>query len=208
MFITLEGGDGTGKTTQIKLLKKYLEDKFDKKVVLTKEPGGTDAALEIRKILLQGEIDKWSFQEEMALFYVARSHHIRNLIKPEIEKGNIVISDRFYDSTVAYQGRQDKTGILPAMHDIFVGEFIPDLTIILDIDVREGLKRSFSRDGNIETRMEEKGIAWHEDNRKAFLRIAEENPDRCFVVDASGSIEDVNKKIIKVVEDNARIFSI
>jgi len=207
MFITFEGGEGTGKTTQIKLLKEYLEKQTNKEVVLTKEPGGTPDAMEIRKILLEGDVDKWDFKEEIGLFYVARSNHIRKLIKPSIDSGKIVVSDRFYDSTEAYQGHRDSEGILQKFHDIYVGNFAPDITIVLDIDVKEGLSRAYSRSGK-EVRFEDMGLEFHEKIRNAFLKIAEENPNRCIVVNASGSIEEVHKKILKALEEDGRIKSI
>jgi dTMP kinase len=227
MFITFEGGEGTGKTTQIKLLIEYLKEKTGKEIVLTKEPGGTAPAMEIRKALLEGDVDKWDFKEEIGLFYVARSNHIRKLIKPSIEEGKIVVCDRFYDSTMAYQGHRDKKeNILQKFHDIYVGDFAPDLTIVLDIDVKEGLRRSFDRANqqhslfpekegskqnkivkNQEIRFEEMGLEFHEQVKQAFLDIAKKEPKRCIVVDASGTIEEVKNKIITVLEEDGRIFT-
>lgn len=226
MFITFDGGDGTGKTTQIKLIAKWLEEKTGKEVVVSKEPGGTDPALEIRKILLEGDINKWDFKEEIALFYVARSNHIRKLIKPALEAGKIVISDRFYDTTTAYQGHRDTDGTLKIIHDIYVGDFKPDLTIMMDIDPKIALQRSYEKQNqaislfsqeettsphkivkNQEIRFEDMGQSFHNKSREAFLEIVRQEPDRCILMDASGTIEEVHERIKQALEEDGRILT-
>ena len=229
MFITFDGGDGTGKTTQIKLIAKWLAEKTGKEVIITKEPGGTPPAMEIRKILLEGDVNKWDFKEEIALFYVARSNHIRKLIKPALAEGKIVISDRFYDTTTAYQGHRDTDGILKTIHDIYVGDFKPELTIMMDIEPKIALQRSYQKQNqqhallpeveiktmsshdiikNQEIRFEDMGENFHVQSRKAFLEIVEREPDRCILMDAAGTIEEVHERIVKALEKDGRISSI
>lgn len=224
MFITFDGGDGTGKTTQIKLLAKWLEEKTGKEVVITKEPGGTPPAMEIRKILLEGDVNKWDFKEEIGLFYVARSNHIRKFIKPSLEEGKIVLCDRFYDTTTAYQGHRDSNGILKTIHDIYVGEFKPDLTIMMDIDPKIALQRSYQKQNqnhdekpvrlnehdiikNQEIRFEDMGLDFHEKSRLEFRKIVEKEPERCILINAEGSIEEVQKRIEEALEKDGRIFT-
>lgn len=227
MFITFDGGDGTGKTTQINFLKDWLEEKTGKEVVITKEPGGTPPAMEIRKALLEGDVNKWDFKEEIGLFYVARSNHIRKFIKPSLEEGKIVLCDRFYDTTTAYQGHRDENGILKIIHDIYVGDFKPDLTIMMDISPEVALKRSYDKEHqqpvffkdsekvesncklikNQEIRFEDMGQSFHNKSREEFLKIVEKEPERCILIDAIGTIEEVHEKIKKALEDDGRIFT-
>lgn len=198
-FITFEGGDGAGKSTQISLLAEHLK-REGIPVLTTREPGGSPGAEEIRTLLLTGDKNRWSAVSEALMFAAARHDHLRQVIRPALEKGQWVLCDRFSDSTMAYQGIAgglDKTLIKDI--DFFATEgFSPDLTIILDLPVAEGLKRSGARnhqDGSDEDRFEKKGEAFHEKLRQAFLEIARQNSERCFVVDAAGSEEAVAKKV-------------
>ena len=206
-FITFEGGEGTGKSTQIKLLAEYLKSK-DKDVVLTKEPGGTDIGLELRRILIEGEISKLDAEAEALLFFADRRIHMVKKVWPSIEDGKWVLSDRFADSTMAYQyyaydKRLSKENI-NSLYAFAVGNFKPDLTIILDIDPKVGLARSFKKAAtmtNKETRNENRELKWHENLRQGFIEIAKEEPQRCVVLNADKSIEELHKDIVKVVTE-------
>ncbi len=181
-FISVEGGDGSGKTTQLRLLAKYLEEK-NIPVLFTKEPGGTEVGKEIRKILLEGHKEIDSLTESL-LFFADRRLHVENVIKPALEKGINVISDRFADTTYAFQkaagGIDDKT--FDGLYRVTIGDFKPDMTIYLDIDPELGLKRS-CRVQNHETRMEEKGLEYHKLVRKGYLDIASKDKNRFRIID-------------------------
>ena len=205
-FITLEGGEGTGKSTQIRLIKEDLEKKgID--VLLTREPGGSPAAEEIRTILLSGSGEKWDSVSEVLLFSAARRNHLTEVIWPALEKGTWVISDRFADSTMAYQGygRADnllKKEDIQALYKLIAGNFEPDLTILLDIEPQEGLLRVKSRgDAN---RLDKMDLSFHNNLRSAFLDIAHENPHRFCVLDASHSVEEVHKEIMTCIEERVK----
>ena len=196
-FITLEGGEGAGKTTQIKKLKALLEKKgID--VLLTREPGGSDGAELIRNLLVNGDVDRWDPMTEALLHFAARQDHVEKIIKPALEKGIWVISDRFADSTMAYQGYGHGLGAdrMSALYDLVLGDFAPDLTVILDLDVETGLKRALSRSGG-EDRYERMDISFHQRLREGFLAIAGKEPDRCIILDANRS-EDV---VFEVLSD-------
>ncbi|MBQ8870140.1 MAG: dTMP kinase [Alphaproteobacteria bacterium] len=206
-FITFEGGEGTGKSTQIKLLADFLKTK-QKDIVLTKEPGGTQIGLELRRILIEGEVNKLDAQAEALLFFADRRIHMVKKVWPALENGQWVLSDRFADSTMAYQyyaynKRLSKEDI-DALYAFAVGKFKPDLTIVLDIEPTIGLARSFKKAEtmeNKETRNENRELIWHQNLRHGFLEIAKENPDRCVVLDANKTIEDLHQDIVKVVCD-------
>ena len=197
----------SGKSTQIKLLADYLKSK-DKDVVLTKEPGGTDIGLELRRILIEGEISKLDAEAEALLFFADRRIHMDKKVWPSIEDGKWVLSDRFADSTMAYQyyaydKRLSKENI-NSLYAFAVGSFKPDLTIILDIDPKVGLARSFKKAAtmtNKETRNENRELKWHENLRQGFIEIAKEEPQRCVVLNADKSIEELHKDIVKVVTE-------
>ena len=206
-FITLEGGDGTGKSTQAKLLAEYLQKK-GLQVVTTKEPGGTDVGLEIRKLLVCGDKDKMDATAEVLLYFADRHIHLTKKIWPAMDEGQIVISDRFADSTVAYQcygyGQRIKREIIDEVYKIAVGDFKPDLTIILDIDPQIGLSRSFAKADTMtekELRFEGRELEFHENLRRGFLDIAAKEPERCVVLNADKSIEDLHKDIVNVVSE-------
>jgi dTMP kinase len=198
-FISFEGGDGAGKTTQIKLLANRLRD-AGRNVVVTREPGGSVGAEAIRALLVRGDTDRWSPLTEALLMYAARADHLEKTILPALARGAIVITDRFADSTLAYQGIAGEFGEdnVKMLYDLVVGDNGPDLTIILDAPAEEGLRRASPNDG--ETRFEEKGADFQTSVRTAFLQIARENPDRCIVVNALASIEDVAADIASAVE--------
>ncbi len=208
-FITFEGGDGTGKSTQIAHLEARLKEK-GLLIVTTREPGGSPGAEEIRELLLTGETNRWDEMSEALLFSAARRNHVETLIKPALEAGNWVLCDRFFDSTMAYQGIAGGMGrdLIKTLNQQAIGDFEPDLTIVLDMPYEEGLKRSNARtegDDSPEDRFERKGEEFHGKLRLAFLEIAALNPERCSIIDATGSLEDVALRIWSVVK--SRFFS-
>lgn len=186
-FITFEGGEGSGKSTQAGILANRLA-RSGRSVFATREPGGSPAAEEIRAALLSGRVAPFGHLAEAVLFAVARADHIDNAIQGALQEGQWVVCDRFIDSTRAYQGA---TGGVPrsainALERLTVGELSPDITFILDIPADEGLARAEARaEGGRLDRFESQDLTNHERIRRAFLDIAEEEPDRCVVVDAS-----------------------
>lgn len=206
-FITFEGGEGTGKSTQIKLLSDYLKQK-GKDVLLTKEPGGTEIGLELRRILTEGEISKLDANAEALLFFADRRIHMVKKVWPAVDEGKWVLSDRFADSTMAYQyyayNKRLAKEDIEYLYRFAVGCFKPDLTIILDINPRIGLARSFKKaEGmkNKETRNENRELEWHDNLRQGYLEIAKSEPERCVVLDADKSVEALHSEIVKVVAE-------
>jgi len=205
-FISLEGGEGTGKSSQISRLAKHLEGK-GLNVIITREPGGTPAAEDVRNLLVTGEPDRWDAMSELLLLYAARRAHVERVIKPALQRGDWVISDRFADSTMAYQGYAMGLGadVVKKAHELALGDFQPDLTLIMDLSVEIGLERAHARMLNhaeAENRYERMGAAFHNCLREAFLDIAENNPDRCVLVDASKSMDDVSDDIARAVDNH------
>ncbi len=200
-FITFEGGEGTGKTTQSRLLSERLQKEgYD--VVLTREPGGTQAGEALRDVFVSHEGQNWPLSAQMLFMFTARSLHYEHIIKPEIEIGKIVICDRFADSTLAYQGYALGGNIdqFESLKKMVLGDFEPDLTFMFDIDPFEGLIRASGRD-NQEDTFEEKDISFHEKLRQAYLDIAENNPDRCHVIDAAEEIDTISTQIWDKVKE-------
>lgn len=198
-FISFEGGDGAGKSTQIQLLAQRLTG-AGCEVVTTREPGGSPGAEKIRKLLVEGDKDRWSPMTEALLMVASRRDHLERVILPGLSRGAVVITDRFADSTMAYQGIAGDLGVddAAALHKIAVDDNDPDLTIILDVPIEKGLARAGGRDG-VETRFESKGAAFQAKVRDAFLDIARTHPDRCCVVDATGDIETTAAAVWRVV---------
>ena len=198
LFITLEGGEGAGKSTQSRRLKSALED-AGRDVVLTREPGGTPEAEKIRDLLVQRDGGNWTPMAECLLFFAARQMHVETLIKPAIAAGKIVICDRFTDSTVAYQGYGHGFDIptIRQIEKLTLGNFKPDKTFILDLPVDDGLARSLrqkdvsSGKENTEDRFEKLQREFHDKLRQGFLSISKEDPNRCIVIDALQSADDV-----------------
>ena len=204
LFITLEGGEGAGKSTQIQLLKAALEG-MEKEVLLTREPGGSRGGELIRPLLVEGRMD-WDAISETLLFSAARRDHLTHKVWPALEEGKIVLCDRFADSTLAYQGygrgkNPEIQKAVKALYEIVAGHFEPDLTLILDIDPKIGLKRSCERVGNTEQRFENMDFSFHENLRMGFLEIAKENPKRCHVIDANQTPELVHQAIMQLVKE-------
>lgn len=194
-FITLEGGEGAGKSTQIKHLCAALDARAIR-AVTTREPGGAPGAEQIRKLLVEGEPGRWEPMTETLLLFAARADHIARTIKPALEIGHWVISDRFTDSTYAYQGagRGLDRETIRRIEAVSIGDFKPDLTLILDLPTDVGLARANAR-GPHESRFEKFDGRFHEKLRQAFLDIAQRNAHRCKVIDATGSEEEVAHKI-------------
>jgi dTMP kinase len=205
-FITFEGGDGSGKSTQIRRLAAELEARKIAAVV-TREPGGSPGAEEIRALVLRGDPARWNPLTEALLFYAARADHTERLIKPALAEGKWVISDRYSDSSYAYQGggRGLARETVRRIESIAIDDFKPDLTIILDMEVEIGLKRSIERHGNPETRFEEMDVAVHERMRKTFLDIARRNPDRCVVIPADRTVDEVADAVWQTVKKRYRL---
>lgn len=202
-FITFEGGEGAGKTTQAKMLADALEA-VGVETILTREPGGTFGAESIRKLVLEGTDDRWSGMTELLLMYAARIDHVEKLIKPALERGAWVISDRFSDSSLAYQGYARDLGPdrVREVHNAVMDGFGPDLTLVFDMDVYLSMKRVETRaereDENL-TRFDKAGQAFHATIRDAFLDIAKTEPDRVTVVDADGSRQSVHARILNAI---------
>jgi dTMP kinase len=198
-FITLEGGEGNGKSTQIKRLAASLQAKGIA-VLATREPGGSPGAEQIRKLMVEGEPGRWDAITETLLAYAARADHVARTIGPALLAGTWVISDRFNDSTFAYQGvgRGVLRETIRRIDSAVLDDFAPDLTLVLDLDVTLGLQRATAR-GLAENRFEKFGADFHEKLRQAFLDIARRYPERCRVIDAGGSEDQVAEAILTAV---------
>ena len=201
LFITFEGGDGSGKSTQVNLLKDYL-DNLNFETIKTREPGGTPSAEILRDLLTTGEVEKWTPMSEALLMWASRYEHLIQVIEPALNSGKNVICDRFYDSTYAYQGVAHNLGIdkMEKLKKIIIGDIEPDITFVLDIDPKVGLKRSLDR-SNQENRFESYNIDFHNKIRSAFLEIAKKNINRCVVIDASLNEQEINNLIITVIDN-------
>ncbi len=193
-FITFEGGEGVGKSTQIRRLADRLRPLGE--VVLTREPGGSPGAEALRDLLVQGAADRWSPTAETLLLYAARADHLERLIRPALMRGAFVLSDRFADSTRAYQGAGGGASpdLIDGLEALVLGEARPDLTLVFDLPVEVGLARAIAR-GGAEQRFERKGEAFHERLRQGFLAIAEAEPQRCRVIDADADIDAVATQV-------------
>ena len=202
-FITLEGGEGAGKSTQIVMLADFLAAKGIE-VVVTREPGGSPDAEEIRKLLISGNKDRWDAVTELLLFSAARRNHLQKKILPALAEGKWVISDRFADSTAAYQGcgygeNSVPMQMLEEVYKMVAGEFVPDVTFILDIPVHKGMQRVMAR-GEDKARFEQMDMTFHEKLRKAYIEIAKANPKRCVLINALNTKENIHKELVKIIE--------
>ncbi len=207
IFLSIEGGEGVGKSTQIAALCAYLKE-FGKDVVLTREPGGTDGAEAIRSLLLNGSADRWQPRAEALLFAAARSDHVAKLIQPALIKGQWVISDRYIDSSRAYQANMAQNnglGLTDAdilqLHNIGSNGFLPHRTIILDLPDAEAAERAHKRDGGASDRIGGRDSDFHRAVRAAFHSFALQEPARVRLIDASGSPDAVTGRIIAAIED-------
>jgi len=198
-FITFEGGEGTGKSTQVRRLAEALRAE-GYAIVTTREPGGAPGAEDIRKLLVEGEPGRWDPLTEAILHFAARREHLARTVLPALDRGDWVISDRFADSTMAYQayGQGVPVEKIDALYREIVGDLRPDLTIILDITPEQGLQRASTRAGG-ETRYEQMDIAFHNKIRNAFLDIARREPARCVVIATSAPLDQVAAQILETV---------
>jgi dTMP kinase len=200
-FITFEGGEGSGKTTQIQKLADHLESHIEGCVPLvTREPGGTASAESIRQLLVTGRADRWRAPTEAMLMSASRHEHVVHVLRPALAAGRIVICDRYNDSTRVYQGI---VGGVPgedieALNRLACGDLVPDLTILLDMDVEEGLRRAGTR-ATTESRFESKGTGFHRRVRQAFLDLAGRESDRFVIIDAARDVDDIAADIVAAV---------
>lgn len=200
LFISFEGIDGSGKSTQSRMLAETLGD-----VVHTREPGGSAGAEEIRGLLLTGDTDRWSAETEILLFTAARRDHLEKTIQPALDAGRTVISDRFADSTRVYQGatRGDLRATVDKLHEVMIGRD-PDLTFIIDMDPEIALARGLAR-GSGEDRFEDMGLAFQETLRHGFLALAQAHPDRCVLIDGNRDPAAVAAEIAAHVADRQQV---
>ncbi|WP_300039246.1 dTMP kinase [uncultured Roseobacter sp.] len=198
-FITFEGIDGSGKSTQVARLAEHLRAQ-GRQVVVTREPGGSPGAEEIRALVLQGDPDRWSAETEILLFTAARRDHMERLILPALAEGKVVLCDRFADSTRMYQGlsRGDLRPVVDQLHSLMIGQE-PDLTVLIDMDPATGLSRALSRQ-TADERFEAFGEDLQTAMRAGFLALAEEFSDRFRIVDGAQGIDDVAKDIAQIVD--------
>lgn len=198
-FITLEGGDGSGKSTQAQLLQGWLEAQ-GRTVVRTREPGGTDLGVEIRRLVQHTE-GHVAPRAEALLYAADRAHHVATLVRPALERGEVVVQDRYLDSSVAYQGagRELDGGQIRDLSLWAADGLLPDLTILLDLDPAAGRERMDSRADAPYDRLEEAGEAFAERVRAAYLELAGAEPERFAVVDASGTPDEVHERVVSHV---------
>lgn len=201
LFITLEGGEGTGKSTQARRLRAHLVEK-GLQVCTTREPGGTLEAEALRSLVVNGTADSWSVVGEALLMNAARDSHLRQVIRPALSRGEVVICDRFMDSTRVYQGHAGGCDIelLMKLERAVVMDTVPDLTLVFDLDPIVGLARASKRLQNHEARFEGKGLSFHQKLREGFLAVAEAEPKRCQIVLANQTEDRVFFDIVSIVE--------
>ena len=204
-FITIEGGEGAGKTTQVGLLVAALE-RMRVPAQATREPGGSPNSEAIRRLLLEGDGERWDAVGEALLLAAARSDHVARLIAPSLAQGIWVVSDRFADSTLAYQGYGRGLALedLAMLHRFALGSFAPDLTVILDLPAETGLSRAAAR-GSVGDRFERLDRAFHERLREGFRKIAADNTARCVLIDGSSDPQTVHRAILDAVEGRLRV---
>ena len=197
-FLSFEGIDGSGKSTQARLLAQGLRE-TGHVVTLTREPGGSPGAEEIRRLVLEGDPDRWSAETEILLFTAARRDHLEKTIRPALARGETVITDRFADSTRVYQGitRGDLRSTVDRLHDLMIGTE-PDLTLLIDIDPATGLSRAVARQGS-EQRFEDMGLAMQTAMRAGFLALAQANPARFVVIDGARDAQTVAAEVLRAV---------
>lgn len=194
-FLTFEGADGSGKSTQARRLSEALKAE-GRDVVLTREPGGSTGAEEIRRLLVEGDPGRWSAETEILLFFAARRDHLERTIIPALTRGAIVISDRFSDSTRVYQGaaRGELRAVVDTMHTLMIGKE-PDLTLVIDIDADTGLKRGLARNSG-EDRFEELGAGFQQKLRHGYRALLTDFPVRCIGIDGKGDEHEVAARVL------------
>jgi dTMP kinase len=201
-FVTLEGGEGTGKSTQTRALAEALRERgLD--VLETREPGGSPGAEAIRKLLLEGDVERWTPEQEALLFAAARSSHVTQTIKPALDHGKWVICDRFIDSSLAYQGGAGGIGMTDVMslHKIGSRGLLPDRTLLLEMPMDEAYFRSFARDEGGQDRFGRKAGSYHDRVVAAFHSLAKDNPERYRIVNAEGTEQEVTARLLAALED-------
>jgi dTMP kinase len=200
LFITFEGGEGAGKSTQIKRLAETLRSR-GLGTLITREPGGSPGAEAVRHVLLSGAAEPLGHRMEALLFAAARSDHVEEVIRPAVDQGTIVLSDRFMDSSRVYQGEDTKLpeGFLRDLEAVTVNGMVPDLTLILDLDPKEGLRRASARRDGPADRYEKETLELHRRRRDAFLEIARREPKRCKVINAARHPDSVANDIMSAV---------
>jgi len=198
-FLTFEGIDGSGKSTQARMLAEHLRAQ-GREVVLTREPGGSAGAEEIRRLVLEGDPDRWSAETEILLFTAARRDHLERTIEPALAAGKVVICDRFADSTRMYQGlsRGDLRNLVDQLHSLMIGRE-PDMTLLIDMDPETGLARAKGRQGT-EERFEDFGPELQKKMRAGFLALADEFPDRFHIVDGNRDMDSVAQDVTELVQ--------
>ena len=201
-FISLEGGEGAGKSTQLKALAEALRGR-GLEVVETREPGGSPDAEAIRDLLLRGDVDRWTPEQEALLFAAARSSHVVRTIEPALAQGKWVLSDRFIDSSLAYQGGAGGVGVdrIMQLHEFGSGGLLPDRTLLLDLPGFDAAWRESARDGDNLDRFGRKSSAYHQALAETFRSIADGDPDRFRIVNAEGTVEEVTAKLLAAIED-------
>jgi dTMP kinase len=202
LFITFEGGEGAGKTTQIKRLAAALGENC----ITTREPGGTPEAEALRNAFFQNNGQDWPPEALVLLMFSARILHTENLIRPKLESGFHVLSDRYTDSTRAYQGYAGNLSLdkIEQIKQLSIGDFEPDITFIMDIDPKVGIGRTSAR-GGTEITFEEKDIGFHQKLREGFLTIAKQNPDRCIIIDATQDQDVIAEQILRAVKERSNV---
>jgi dTMP kinase len=207
LFISFEGGEGVGKSTQIELLKTSLTKK-NLNVLSTREPGGTKEGELIRKFLVSGEISSWDSYSESLLFNALRREHINKIINPSLFKGDIVLCDRFIDSTIVYQGVGGGINqtLLLSLHKNFCYDLYPDITFFLSLDPKVGIERTLSRNNKTENRFENMGLSYHQKIQDGFKALSDKNNKRFFEINAELSIEKISNQIydhvISIIKSN------
>jgi len=201
-FISLEGGEGAGKSTQLAALAQALEGR-GLKVLVTREPGGSPGAEAVRQLLLEGEDTRWNPRAEALLFAAARSDHVEKTIEPALERGEWVLSDRFLDSSLAYQGEAGSLGIdaIRDLHRFGSQDFLPDRTLVLILDESEGTMRARVRDGSPGDRIGSRPPSYHAAVDAGFRILAQREPDRVKLIDASGSEATVTARLLYALGD-------
>ena len=207
LFISFEGGEGVGKSTQIELLKTSLTKK-NINVLSTREPGGTKEGELIRKFLVSGEISSWDSYSESLLFNALRREHINKIINPSLFKGDIVLCDRFIDSTIVYQGVGGGINqtLLLSLHKNFCYDLYPDITFFLSLDPKLGIDRTLSRNNKTENRFENMGLSYHQKIQDGFKALSDKNNKRFFEINAKLSVEKISNQIydhvISIIKSN------
>ena len=208
IFISLEGGEGSGKSTQIKKLQAWLNEAHpNRTIITTREPGGTPSAEDIRALLVQGDTDRLKPKTDALLMLASRVEHVERLIAPSLEQGAIILCDRFADSSYVYQTLTGgySEAELRDLHKLSIGTIMPDRTYLMDLPAEEGLARANSRASQKEARFESKGLAYHEQVREHYLSLAKQEPSRFMVIDASRSEDEIFKQLqsdVQILLDN------